>query len=231
MEYKGVRILFEDNHIIVVGKPIGLLSQKDKTGDDSIIEILKEYIKIKYNKPGNVFLGSVHRLDRPTSGVMVFARTSKALSRLTIALKEKAFSKKYYAILEGKVGESSGKLVHYLLKNTRSNVVNAYKKEVKGSKKSILEYNNMAVIDGFSLLDIHLLTGRSHQIRAQLSTEFYPIYGDKKYGGNKGVKDRKICLHCYSLSFIHPVKKEPMSFNLRPDKGNCIWNVFNKNFK
>ncbi len=224
----NVSILYEDNHIIVVNKPAGILSQKDKTNDDSIIEILKNYIKTKYNKPGNVFLGSVHRLDRPTSGVMVFARTSKALTRLTVSMKAKEFNKKYYAIIEGVMKKKSGKLQHFLVKDNKLNVVTAFKNKINGGKKAELEFYLLGVIDNLSLVDIRLITGRSHQIRAQFSNEFYPVVGDFKYGSNLKIQDRSICLHSYSLSFVHPVKKELMNFISPPDYNKCFWKKWAK---
>ncbi len=227
-EQNNVDILYEDNHVIVVNKPAGILSQKDKTNDDSILEIVKDYIKITYNKPGNVFLGLVHRLDRPTSGVMVFARTSKALTRLTVSLKAKEFDKKYYAILDGKMNIKSGELIHYLVKDNIHNVVKAYPKPVNNSKKAELKFNLIGVIEDLSLVNIHLITGRSHQIRSQFSKAFYPVAGDFKYGSRTKIKDRSICLHCHSLSFIHPVKKERMVFTSMPDYDKCLWKKFIK---
>ncbi len=221
-----MNIIYEDNHIIVVEKPPGVLSQKDKTGDASLIQIIKDYIKVKYNKPGNVFLGSVHRLDRPTGGVMVFAKTSKALTRLNNTMKSDGFNKKYYAIVEGVIEQGGGELVHYLVKNTQKNIVSAYKKEQPGSKKAILKFNTIGILNGLTLVDIDLKTGRSHQIRTQLREEFYPIVGDKKYGSKTVLKDKSICLHSYNLSFIHPVKKELMSFNAFPDFNNQYWKIF-----
>ncbi len=228
MKYKGISILYDDNHILVVNKPNGLLSQKDNTGDDSIIEILKEFIKEKYNKPGNVFLGSVHRLDRPTSGVMVFAKTSKALTRLTVALKNKEFDKRYFAIVEGKIREFEGRLTHFLIKNTRKNTVSAFAQPKNGAKKAVLAYKLLSIYGEYSLLDINILTGRPHQIRVQLREELSPIYGDIKYGAKFRKGDKNICLHCHSLSFEHPIKKERMTFNALPDFNNCIWNYFIK---
>ena len=223
-----INILYEDNHIIVVNKPAGILSQKDKTGDDSIIEILKDYIKKKYNKPGNVFLGSVHRLDRPTSGIMVFARTSKALTRLTVSIRHKEFDKKYYAILEGKMSVKSGRLIHYLIKDSKKNIVKAYNDIVANSKKAELEFSLLSIINNFSLVDIHLISGRSHQIRSQFRKKFFPVVGDFKYGSRVKIPDRSICLHSYSLSFVHPVRKERMSFRSLPDFDKCFWEKFVK---
>lgn len=231
MNLKGVEIIFEDNHLLVVNKPSGMLSQKDRTGDDSIIEILKQYIKIKYNKPGDVFLGSVHRLDRPTSGVMVFARTSKALTRLTNSLKNKDFNKRYLAILEGYVSDSQGKLSHFLVKDNRLNIVKAYKNDIQGSKKAELEFKVLNRKNNMSLLDIILLTGRPHQIRTQLSKEYFPILGDKKYGSKKSFRNRSFYLHSYSLEFPHPTKKEMLIFNYLPNFDNFIWGMFKENFK
>lgn len=231
MDLKGVEIIFEDNHLLVVNKPSGILSQKDKTGDDSIIEILKQYIKIKYHKPGEVFLGSVHRLDRPTSGVMVFARTSKALSRLTISLKNKEFNKKYLAVLEGFVSDSKGRLEHYLLKDQRLNIVKSYKNVIPGSKKAELEFKVINRKNDLSLLEIKLLTGRPHQIRTQFSKEYFPILGDIKYGSKKNFRNRNFYLHSYSLEFPHPTKKEILIFNHLPNFNDFIWKLFKENFK
>ena len=228
MKYKGIKILYDDNHILVVNKPNGMLSQKDNTGDDSIIEILKEFIKQKYDKPGNVFLGSVHRLDRPTSGVMVFAKTSKALTRLTVALKNKKFEKKYYAIVEGKVREFEGRLEHYLLKNNKKNTVSAYSFPKERAKKAVLEYKVLNIYGEYSLLDIKIITGRPHQIRVQLKEELFPISGDLKYGAKFKKGEMDLCLHCHSLSFAHPVKKENMVFRSLPDFDKCVWNYFIK---
>ena len=228
--FKGAGIVYEDNHIIVVNKPAGMLSQGDKTGDSSIIDILKEYIKIEYNKPGNVFLGSVHRLDRPVSGLMVFARTSKALTRLTQAMKERKIHKRYYAIVEGTITKSKGKLIHFLDKDRRKNIVRAYSKERNNTKRAELNYEVKAIVDGYSLVDVQLLTGRPHQIRVQLVTEFFPIAGDIKYGSEHRDFNKDICLHSYKLEFVHPVRKNKMVFTLLPDAGKCIWAKFEKFF-
>jgi len=228
MMYKGIKILYEDNHLLVVNKPNGMLSQLDSTGDDSIIEILKGYIKEKYNKPGNVFLGSIHRLDRPTSGVMVFAKSNKALTRLTVALKNKKFEKKYYAIVEGKVMEFEGRLEHYLLKNNSKNTVTAYIFPKDRAKKAILEYKTLNIYGNYSLLDVKIITGRPHQIRVQLKNDLFPIAGDLKYGAKFKKGQMDLCLHCHSLSFEHPVKKEKMVFSSLPDFDKGVWNYFIK---
>ena len=231
MNLKGVEIIFEDNHILVVNKPSGILSQKDKTGDDSIIEILKHYIKIKYNKPGDVFLGSVHRLDRPTSGVMVFARTSKALTRLTTSLRNNEFNKRYLAILEGNVYDPQGKLSHYLVKDNRLNKVKAYKNDIQGSKKAELEFKVLNRKNDMSLLKVTLLTGRPHQIRTQFSKEYFPILGDIKYGSKKNFRNRSFYLHSFSLEFPHPTKKDLLIFKHLPNLDNFIWSMFKENLK
>ena len=228
MIFKNVRIIFEDNHILVVNKPCGLLSQKDITDDDSIIEVLKEYIKTTYSKPGNVFLGSVHRLDRPASGVMVFAKTSKALSRLSESMRLSHFAKHYLVILDGEVNSSQGSLTHYLVKDEKANTVRAYNYEVKGGKISNLTFKSLAIIRGKTLLDVNLITGRSHQIRSQLSHEYFPITGDFKYGSGYKSKKHKIYLHCYTLSFPHPTTKSMMEFRFKPDPDDKIWSVFEK---
>lgn len=228
MFFKNVNIIFEDNHIIVVNKPNGLLSQRDITGDDSIIEVLKEYIKIAYSKPGNVFLGSVHRLDRPASGVMVFAKTSKALSRLTQSMRLKQFTKQYLAVVDGKIEKESGNLTHYLVKDEKLNIVKAYNNEVKDGKLSSLSFRRIVTIDDRTLLNIDLWTGRSHQIRSQLSHEFFPITGDFKYGSGFKSKEHRIYLHCFRMSFTHPVSKNTLQFSFKPDMSDKLWAVFDK---
>ncbi len=228
MVFKNVTIIFEDNHIIVVNKPNGLLSQKDITGDDSIIEVLKEYIKITYSKPGNVFLGSVHRLDRPASGVMVFAKTSKALSRLTESMRLKQFTKQYLVIVDGKVEQKEGQLTHYLVKDDKLNIVKAYRNEVAGGKLSSLVFRYLATYGNKTLLLVDLLTGRSHQIRSQLSHEFFPVSGDFKYGSGFKSKNHKIYLHCYKMLFPHPVTKSTLQYSFKPDMSDTLWTEFDK---
>jgi 23S rRNA pseudouridine1911/1915/1917 synthase len=228
MIFKNVNIIFEDNHIIVVNKPNGLLSQRDITEDDSIIEVIKEYLKITYSKPGNVFLGSVHRLDRPASGVMVFAKTSKALSRLTESMRLKMFTKQYLVVVDGKIEIETGNLTHYLVKNDKSNIVKAYKNEVRDGKLSSLSFRKIVTVDDRTLLHIDLWTGRSHQIRSQLSHEFFPITGDFKYGSGFKSKNHRIYLHCYKMSFPHPVTKIILHFSFKPDMSDILWSVFDK---
>ncbi len=224
-----INVLFEDNHIIVVNKPSGVLSQKDDTGDDSILEMVKAYIKEKYNKPYNVFLGLVHRLDRPASGVMVLAKTSKALTRLNNSLRDKGFEKKYYAIVEGMPQQSSGQLRHHIKKDKAKNRVKLYDVPTKGAKEAILNYNVLYREGNYSLIDVDLITGRPHQIRSQLAQISVPIVGDLKYNSKVRVEDKSICLHCYRLKIMHPVKKEFMIFNGLPDFSGCLWRIFKKN--
>lgn len=214
----NIDVLYEDNHIIVVYKPCNILSQGDSTGDVDMLTLIKKYIKEKYNKPGNVFLGLVHRLDRPVSGVMVFAKTSKAASRLTDQIKNHQFEKKYYAIINGILPLKQGVLEDKLLKKEDGNTV---VDNING-KKSILEYNVIKEIDKMSLVDIKLITGRHHQIRVQFSSRGYPLIGDQRYGIQDG---KQICLSSYYLSFYHPITKEKLIFEKLPEKSD-IWKLF-----
>ena len=208
-----LKILYEDNHIIVCYKPRGILSQADNTSSLDMLTLLKEYIKEKYNKPGSVFLGLVHRLDRNTDGVMVFARTSKAAKRLSEGIKNNNFHKKYLAVVEGMI-EGSRTLTDMLYYDENKKKSFIIKK--KDSKEAILTYNFVDYVNGKTLLDISLKTGRHHQIRCQLSNIGHPIVGDVKYGSTIAVGD-KYALTAYSLSFIHPTKKEEMVFKYIPD--------------
>lgn len=219
-------IVFEDNHIIVVNKPNGILSQKDITGDDSIIEYIKAYIKEKYSKPGEVYLGSVHRLDRGASGLMVFARTSKALTRLNKSLKDGEFSKQYYAIVSGTYNKVEGQLKHFLLKNTNDNIVHIVPQNTKNAKLALLKYKMIKSVNILSLLEINLGTGRPHQIRVQLKEEFSPILGDVKYGSKIKNNMRKIYLHCFQLAFPHPISHDIVTFHKLPDKSDPVWGQF-----
>lgn len=203
-------VLFEDNHLIVVNKRVGDIVQGDKTGDKPLSEVVKEYIKEKYQKPGEVFLGVVHRLDRPTTGIVVFARTSKALERLNELFKNRETQKTYWALVKNTPPSPSQRLVHYLTRNEKSNTSKAHSKEVSGSKKADLEYKVIKKLDNYNLLEINLFTGRHHQIRAQLSAIGCPIKGDLKYGFQRSNPDGGISLHARYLEFIHPVKKEPL---------------------
>ncbi len=220
-----LQILYEDNHLIVINKPAGILVQGDKTGDEPLTEYIKKYLKKKYNKPGNVFLGLPHRLDRPTSGVLVLAKTSKALTRLNKIFQNNEAKKIYWAIVDKKPPKNTDILEHYLKKNQQKNKSFAYEKPIKGSKKAILEYKLKAKSDHYYLLEITLHTGRHHQIRAQLAKIGIHIKGDLKYGARRSNPDGSIALHARSISFIHPVKKEPMTF-IAPVPEDKLWKFF-----
>ena len=201
-------VLYEDNHIVIINKRIGDIVQGDKTGDIPLSEIVKQYIGEKYQKKGNVFLGVVHRLDRPTSGIVIFARTSKALERLNKMLRDKLIQKTYWAIVKNNPSLNEATLTHYLKKNPKNNKSTVFSKEAEGSKKAILHYKLIKKLDNYYLLEIGLETGRHHQIRAQLSFIKCPIKGDLKYGAKRSNKDGGISLHAREIRFTHPVSKE-----------------------
>ena len=212
-----LKVIYEDNHIIVVEKPVNIPSQGDKTGDIDMLTIIKDYLKEKYNKPGNVYLGLVHRLDRPVGGVMVFAKTSKAASRLSNQVREKIFKKTYLVIVNGKMEKEKDVLEDYLLKNERNNISKVVKEGTKNSKFAELDYEVLKYNEetDLSVLKINLHTGRHHQIRVQLSSRNHSIYGDQKYGGRGHGK--QICLWAYSLTIEHPITKEEMTFKSIPE--------------
>lgn len=218
------QILFEDNHLLVINKPPGVLAQGDNTKDCSVLDIVKNIIKIRDEKPGKVYLGLVHRLDRPTSGVMVLAKTSKALSRLNKQFAEKTTSKTYWAIVSGTAADTPTRLSHFLIRKQAQNKSYAHRKEVPNSKFSELIYTKKQDLDRYTLLEIELLTGRHHQIRAQLSAEELIIKGDLKYGAKRPNKDGSIHLHARKLTIIHPTLKEPISFTAPPPK-DTVWNA------
>jgi 23S rRNA pseudouridine1911/1915/1917 synthase len=218
------QILFEDNHLLVINKPSGVLAQVDNTKDRSVLDIVKNIIKIRDNKPGKVYLGLVHRLDRPTSGVMVLAKTSKALSRLNKQFAEKTTSKTYWAIVSGTAADTPTRLSHFLIRKQAQNKSYAHRKEVPNSKFSELIYTKKRDLDRYTLLEIELLTGRHHQIRAQLSAEGLIIKGDLKYGAKRPNKDGSIHLHARKLTIIHPTLKKPISFTAPPPK-DAVWNA------
>lgn len=216
----SINVLYEDNHIIVINKPINIPTQADDSGDKDVLTLLKEYLKEKYNKPGNVYLGLVHRLDRPVGGVMVFAKTSKAASRLSEEIRKGNLKKRYLAVVEGYFDNNEGTLIDYLLKNTNTNMVTVD----KNGKESILKYKILSYFENKSLVDIELITGRSHQIRVQFASRNHPLFGDQRYNRNAKV-GQQIALFSYSLSFIHPVTKKNMNFNLdRPNQKP--WDLF-----
>lgn len=216
-----LHVIYEDNHLLVVNKAAGMLAQGDKTGDPSLVDQAKTYIKHKYKKPGAVFLGLVHRLDRPTTGALVLARTSKALTRLNAQFKNREPKKVYWAIVSGSP-EQNAKLVHFLKKNSAQNKSYPQLKESKEAKKAILEYTFLKKLDSYSLLEIRLKTGRHHQIRAQLAAAKLHIKGDVKYGAKRANKNGGIHLHARSLSISHPTNKEIITF-LAPLPDDKIW--------
>ena len=201
-------VVYEDNHIIIVNKTASEIVQGDKTGDVPLSETVKQYLKEKYHKPGNVFIGVTHRLDRPVSGLVVFAKTSKALSRLNEMFKNSEVKKTYWAIVKQTPAETEGELVNYLVRNEKQNKSYAYDTEKPGSKKAILHYRLIARSDNYSLLEVDLKTGRHHQIRCQLAKMGCPIKGDLKYGFPRSNPDGSICLHARRVRFVHPVSKE-----------------------
>ena len=220
----NLQILHEDNHIIVINKRVGDIVQGDKTGDKPLSDVVKEYIKDKYNKPGEVFLGVVHRLDRPTTGIVVFARTSKALTRMNELFSNRETQKTYWAIVKNKPSNSEDKLVHFLKRNEKNNTSKAHIKEVPDSKIASLDYKIIATLQNYFALEIHLHTGRHHQIRAQLSAIGSPIKGDLKYGFDRSNPDGGIHLHARKLVFIHPVSKENIEI-IAPTPNDVIWNA------
>ncbi|MDN3667124.1 RluA family pseudouridine synthase [Algibacter miyuki] len=220
----NLQVLFEDNHIIVVNKRAGDIVQGDKTGDTPLSDVVKAYIAEKYNKPGNVYLGVVHRLDRPTTGIIVFSKTSKALPRLNKLFADKEAKKTYWAVVKNAPPKTEDTLKHWLKKNPKNNKSYAHAKEVKDSKHAILHYKKIKTLDRYILLEVNLETGRHHQIRSQLSTIGCHIKGDLKYGFDRSNKDASIHLHARHLSFIHPVRKEPINITAPPPK-DPIWDA------
>ncbi len=219
------QILFEDNHLLAINKGAGLLSHGDKSGDASCVELVKNYLKEKYNKPGNVFATPVHRLDRPVSGVLLFARTSKALERLTRQFARREVTKVYYGISDSVSDFVSGELVHYLIKDEKRNISTAYNHAVNRGKKAVLRYEILADFEDQYLYKIQPKTGRSHQIRAQMAKAGCPLLGDLKYGSNIKTDGKSIGLHAGNLTFLHPVKKEKLVISA-PFPNNEIWNHF-----
>ncbi|MDA9245242.1 RluA family pseudouridine synthase [Polaribacter sp.] len=219
---ENLQVLFEDNHILIVNKRAGDITQGDKTGDKPLSEVVKEYVKDKYNKPGNVFIGTVHRLDRPTSGIVIFARTSKALERLNKMLRDKVIQKTYWAIVKNQPKVKTDTLTNFLKKDSKKNKSFVYKKEIEGSKKATLHFKVIQQLDNYSLLEVDLETGRHHQIRTQLSHIGSPIKGDLKYGFDRSNKDGSISLHARKINFIHPVTKEIITI-IAPTPTDPIW--------
>jgi 23S rRNA pseudouridine1911/1915/1917 synthase len=225
-----VQIIYEDNHLIAANKPCGMLSQGDETGDWTLIDEVKKYLRWKYQKPGDAFLGSFHRLDRPSSGVVVFAKTSKALTRMNELMRDRKIEKEYLICVEGRTPQDSETLTHYMAKDEKKNISKAYDLDNKGRKIATLKYEMLAYADQVGLCKINLETGRSHQIRVQMAKIGNCVVGDKKYGATRKMDRESIALHCQKMSFIHPVKKEPIEIianvlNAYP------WNIFSEYIK
>lgn len=217
------QILYEDNHLLVINKKVGQLVQGDKTGDESLLELIKDFIKKRDQKPGNVFLGLVHRIDRPTSGLVIYAKTSKALSRLTQMVKNREIEKTYWAVVAKELIPQSQRLVHYLKKNQKTNKATVFPKATDGAKESVLKYELIKTLDRYQLLEVDLETGRHHQIRAQLAKIGVPIKGDLKYGSPRSNPDGGISLHARKLHFIHPVTKEEIEIVAPVPQNDAVW--------
>ena len=220
--YHNLQVLFEDNHLIIINKRTGDIIQGDKTKDTPLVEIVKEYLKIKHDKPGNVYLGVIHRIDRPTSGIVMFAKTSKALSRMNAMLKNQDVNKLYWAITQNKPDNKTGKLIHWLRKNPKNNKSTHFSKETANTKKAILNYKILKTLDNYYLLEIKMESGRHHQIRCQLQAIGCPIKGDIKYGSKRTNKDGSIDLHARNLQLIHPVTKKEIAITA-PVRDEKIW--------
>lgn len=223
------QIIYEDNHLLIINKKVGQLVQGDKTGDASLLDVLKNFIKKRDQKPGNVFLGLVHRIDRPTSGLVIYAKTSKALSRLTQMVKNREIKKTYWAIVPKEMIPQQQRLVHYLKKNEKNNKAIVFPSAAQGAKEAILSYTIIQVLEHYQLLEINLETGRHHQIRAQLSKIGVPIKGDLKYGAPRSNPDGGISLHARKLEFIHPVTKTPMTVIAPVPEKDTLWGKCKEN--
>ncbi len=219
------QVIFEDNHLIAINKRPGEISQGDKTNDIPLVESIKDYLKNKYNKPGNVYAGLIHRIDRPVSGVLIFAKTSKAGERMSQIIRDRQFKKTYWAIVKNKPLQETAMLKHYLLKNEKMNKSFAYAEKKGDSKEAILQYNLIAASERYFLLEVDPQTGRHHQIRAQLAAIGCPIKGDLKYGFDRSNKDGSVSLHARKLEFIHPIKNEPIIITADPPE-DPVWNAF-----
>lgn len=222
-----MNVLYEDNHIIIINKRAGEIVQGDKTGDASLCDTLKDFLKEKYNKPGNVFVGLPHRLDRPVSGIVVFAKTSKALERLNEMFRNGSVRKIYWAIVKDAPEEPEKELSSWIVRNEKQNKSYAFPKEVKGSKHAVLHYRHIAGSQNYNLLEVELKTGRHHQIRCQLSSIGCPIKGDLKYGAKRSNPDGSISLHARMVEFIHPVSKQPIKITA-PVPADKLWTEFEK---
>jgi 23S rRNA pseudouridine1911/1915/1917 synthase len=225
---KNLQILYEDNHLIILNKRVGDIVQGDKTGDIPLSEFVKQYLAEKYNKPGAAFLGVVHRIDRPTSGIVIFAKTSKALSRLNKMLVDKTIQKTYWAVVQDRVELTEDTLVNYLRKNEKNNKASVYDTETEGTKKAVLHYKVIKYLDKYTLLEIDLETGRHHQIRSQLAHLGHPVRGDVKYGFKRPNADAGIHLHARRLSLVHPVSKELLEIEA-PLPEDPVWKICQEN--
>ncbi|CEP85828.1 RluA family pseudouridine synthase [Paraclostridium sordellii] len=220
-----INVIYEDNHLLVVEKPVNVLSQGDDTNDKDMVNLLKNYLKVKYNKPGNVFVGLVHRLDRPVGGIMVFAKTSKAASRLSEQVRNKSFKKTYRAVLNGNMKKDKDTLKDYLYKNKKTNMVSVVNKNHKDAKDAELSYETISKNEKFSMVQVDLKTGRPHQIRVQFSSRKHPLFGDQRYGQHINKKGDQIALWSYKIEITHPTTKEKMEFICNPPN-NYPWNLF-----
>lgn len=221
-----IKVIYEDNHLLVVEKPVNILSQGDNTNDNDMVNLLKKYLKEKYNKPGNVFVGLVHRLDRPVGGCMVFAKTSKSASRLSEQVRNKSFKKTYRAVIHGNMNKKSDNLLDYLYKNKKTNMVSVVSKNKREAKDARLSYETLDSQKGFSLVQIDLQTGRPHQIRVQFSSRKHPLFGDQRYGQHLNKVGQQIALWSYKIEIQHPTTKEKMEFVCDVPK-EYPWNIFN----
>lgn len=224
MKLQNSDILFEDNHLIIVNKPCGILVQGDKTGDTPLLDIIKEYIKVKYSKQGNVFLGLVNRIDRPTSGIVIFAKTSKALSRMNEKLKKREIKKLYWLIISNTFESREGKLEGWFKKDSKKNKSFFNQEKQTNSKYGCLTYKKIQTLEKYCKIEVDLITGRHHQIRCNFSNIGYPILGDLKYGSKRSTKDGGIYLHSRKVTFIHPVSKKEISIQANPPMRG-LWNV------
>jgi len=219
------RVLYEDNHLLIINKKPSEIVQGDKTGDVPLSETVKEYLRVKYNKPGNVYIGVVHRVDRPVSGCVIFAKTDKALSRMNKLIHDRQIRKFYWVVVKNKPPKDTDHIIHYLLKNEKQNKSYSVKPDAKGALKAELEYNVIGKSDNYFLLEVELFTGRHHQIRAQLAEIGCPVKGDLKYGFPRSNPDASIHLHARKVEFIHPVKNEKVSV-IAPPPDESVWNYF-----
>ena len=230
MTYEDINIVYEDNHLLAAVKPVGVPAQADETGDPDMLSMLKEYLKVKYGKPGEAYLGLVHRLDRPTGGIMVFAKTSKAASRLSESIRNDETEKKYLAVVVGTPREKTiTELTNYLLKDSAKNMVYVVPMATEGAKKAVLDYTTIATDGKLSLISVKLHTGRAHQIRVQMSTLGNPLFGDQKYGQGKSPAGFNLALWAYELVIPHPTTKERMVFRVYPPVEEIPWKYFDIN--